>query len=302
MNDNEFYCSQSPFTDPLEYSYLYDLLPDSPNDICDVVHNLVIHKDDTEKLYGFNLAENRKLESNTRYVSKILKRLMELDRIPLTKFREQQKRFVGSCRDFAILTCSIFRYKKIPSRLRCGFAGYFHPDWYSDHWVCEYLDGKDNLWKLADAELGVEEAKTYNIDFDKINISRDKFLVAGKAWLEARDGKMDPNVFGVNDIDIKGLWFIRANVLRDLVSLNKVELLPWDYTPYADRQFKDISELSETEIKVIDGISQVTSEGDFNLNKVIRIYSRNPDLTVKDKLKSYTRNGPIDVELELRNI
>ena len=41
-----------------------------------------------------------------------------------------------------------------------------------------------------------------------------------------RKGDAEPDRFGI--FDLRGDWFIRGNVVRDLAALNKVELLPWD--------------------------------------------------------------------------
>jgi len=299
MDEFAYYSSQSEYTDPDKYSNLFNNLPNSIAGICEVVHGLVIHKDGTKDLYGFDLPDDRKLESNTRYIAKILKVLVGLENSPLNRIQDPQRRFAGSCRDFAIITCSILRHKGIPARLRCGFAGYFFSDWYSDHWVCEYLDKSEFKWKLVDAELGIEETRRYEIDFDKTDIPRDKFLVAGKAWLDCRSGKLNPDILGVKEIDIKGYWFVRASVLRDLASLNKIELLPWDYTDYFHRPFDDLKQLHEGEISLIDQIAGITSKDKVILDEATNVYNNNPDVQVLRKLTSYTSKGPIDLELGL---
>lgn len=296
-NELEYYTSQSPITSPGKYSKLLENIPDSLVEICDVVHGLVVHQDDTETLYNFELSNERKLESNTRYVEKIFARIIELDSDSLDKTRLPQKRYSGSCRDFAILTCSILRSKGVPSRLRCGFAAYFHPDWYSDHWICEYWDKGKGKWKFVDSELGKEESVKYKISFDKTDIPRDLFFVAGKAWFDCKTGRLDPNKLGVKEINVKGYWFIRADVLRDLASLNKVELLPWDYTSYFDKQFEKLEALPEWEVEEINQIAEITSRDNIDFQKVIETYKNNPNFQVIKELTSYTSTGAIKVGL-----
>ena len=53
-----------------------------------------------------------------------------------------------------------------------------------------------------------------------------KFLTGCEAWIAARAGDVDPDLFGI--FDMWGLSFIAGNVLSDIACLNKVELLPWD--------------------------------------------------------------------------
>ncbi len=232
-----------------------------------------------------------------RYIEKIVEVIVHNNNSALSELRKPQERFIGTCRDFAFFTCSILRHKGIPARVRCGFASYFHSDWYSDHWVCEYFDKKLNQWLLADAELGNEEKEKYHIDFDPANISREKFLTAGKAWIKARRNQINPEILGVKEIDVKGFWFIKADVIRDLAALNKIELLPWDYTEYMDQPYKNLTERSDDEIQLIDSVAAVTSQEPINLNEVLDFYKKNINVQITNKVKSYSSKDPIDVTL-----
>lgn len=289
MQELSYYAQQSKFSDPGKYSSLYQDLPTNIEAIANIVHGLVVHQDATNSLYGFELPKAQLLEANTRYIEEILALIVDRDSASLTKTRVPKDRFVGSCRDFALLTCSILRAKGIPARLRCGFATYFHDDWFPDHWVCEYWDLSSKAWRLVDSELGEEEKDYYHVDFDHINISRENFLVAGKVWLGAKNGQYNPDIYGVKAINIKGLWFIRADVYRDLASLNKIELLPWDYTKYYDQR---ISELSEIDLLLTDQIASIISQEDVNFTKTQQLYRDNPKLQVTSNITSYTNQGP----------
>ena len=127
MHENnvlEFYKTQSKITDPKEYSYLFENLPSAIPELCTLVHGVISHRD-SSGLYDLELTEQRKREGETRYVDLILKRIVELDKSPLTIRRSPEKRFAGTCRDFAILLCAILRSQEVPARLRCGYAAYF---------------------------------------------------------------------------------------------------------------------------------------------------------------------------------
>lgn len=289
MNDLSYYTIHSKYSDPGSFAKFFNDLPSDVTAIASVVHGLVIHQDATNSLYHFELSKDRELEANTRYIEQILEIIIKRNDSPLSITREPNSRFVGSCRDFALLTCSILRAKGIPARLRCGFATYFHDDWFPDHWVCEYWDLSSKAWRLVDSELGEEEKDYYHVDFDHINISRENFLVAGKVWLGAKNDQYNPDIYGVKAINIKGLWFIRADVYRDLASLNKIELLPWDYTKYYDQR---ISELSEIDLLLTDQIANIISQEDVNFTKTQQLYRDNPKLQVTSNITSYTNQGP----------
>jgi hypothetical protein len=58
-----------------------------------------------------------------------------------------------------------------------------------------------------------------------------EFLTGGEAWKLCRAGRRDPMTFGIDFKmlpELVGPAEIRGNAIRDLASLNKVEMLPWD--------------------------------------------------------------------------
>jgi len=124
----KYYLEQSRFSDPGELVYLYKSLPDSIGELTKIIRGIMIHQHDTKSVYDFKVPKDRQLEPNTRYVSKILKKIISLKNNDLSVSREPQNRFIGLCRDFAITLCSILRYKGVSARLRCGFATYFSSD------------------------------------------------------------------------------------------------------------------------------------------------------------------------------
>ena len=85
MNEKYFYSTQSVFSDPGKHKRLFDDLPDSIEDLCNIVHGLVLQKDYTEEMYFFKAPQERKLEADIRYIEKILDRIMEMDNSQLKK-------------------------------------------------------------------------------------------------------------------------------------------------------------------------------------------------------------------------
>ncbi len=294
----DYYSKQSVFTKPGLFSELFKNLPNSIHELCNIVHNVVIHRDTTNFLYGFDLPNNIKQEADTRYVKDILSKIQEKNLSPLITPRQPESRFSGTCRDFAILLCSMLRHKNIPARIRCGFSKYFVPNRFEDHWVCEYWDIKEKRWILTDPEISNLEKDAYNINVNTEDLPRNQFLVAGKAWKICNSGGVDPNLFGVSFINIKGIRFVISNVLRDFAALNKIELLPWDCTKFSDKQSKNISELSKEEIELIDKLSDLTIlENNKSFYEIRRLYKKDPRLQVSSNVISYTITGPKIVNL-----
>jgi hypothetical protein len=172
------------------------------------------------------LSEERKQEVNIRSASAKLGRIRELDSQPLTEARSLEQKLVGNCRDFSVLLCALLRHQGVAARARCGFGAYFLPEHYEDHWVCEYWNASEGRWVLVDAQLDASQRRILDIQFDPLDVPRDQFLDGGVAWQLCRAGEADPEKFGI--FDMHGLWFIRGDLVRDFLALNKVEILPWD--------------------------------------------------------------------------
>jgi len=295
-----YYSCQSIFSDPKEYKYLFENLPDPIDKLCEVMQGVIVHQHDT-KIYGFNVPKNRQFEANARYVSKILKTIIDLQNDKLPIKRVPEKRFIGLCRDFAIVLCSILRYKGIPARLRCGFATYYEPGWYVDHWLCEYWNDKENRWVLVDTEVNEAVRKEYKLkpSFNSLNVNHEQFILSGKAWQMCRLGKVDPKKFGVPRINVLGLWFVVGNLLRDLAALNKIELLPWDYTEFTDRQFDNVSELSKKETTIIDKVAEAIEGVYDDFGKIVAVYQNTPQFQIHQEVVSYTNLGPKKIKLRI---
>jgi hypothetical protein len=115
----------------------------------------------------------------------------------------------------------------VPARLRVGFADYFTPEFWEDHWVCEYRDG--GAWRLLDAELTADVCRRLGIAFDPADVPRGRFVAAGPAWQALRRGDHDAARVGVSGLGLAGMWFAAGSLLRDLAALTMAETMPWDY-------------------------------------------------------------------------
>jgi hypothetical protein len=182
VDPSAYYSTQSPITDPGECVGLFDAVPDDIAGLCRIVQGVSIN------FYGMSdhkLPGERLPEMDTRYVEKMLARIVELDNRPLTEPRPPEKCLVGCCRDAAVLFCALARHQGIPTRTRVGFATYLDDsgsDFNISHEIAEYWDVSDKRWRLVDPSLDDLTIQEKNIQFDTCDVPRDQFLVAGKAW------------------------------------------------------------------------------------------------------------------------
>ncbi len=268
------FANPGPMSDAKE---LASLLTDTPNEIPDLVkmvQGLGVHIFWAER-YGLNLSEERKGEVNLRPVYPKLKRLLELDPSPLREARPLERRLVCNCRDFSLLAVSLLRSKGIPSRARCGFGTYFIPDHYEDHWVIEYWKAEQQRWVMVDFQIDELQQRVLKLDFDPLDMPPGKFVLAGQAWQICRAGKADPDNFGI--FQWHGWDFVRGNLIRDLLSLNKIEILPWDYWQGFG---PELVTADATEWALWDGLAELTLQADQRLEKVLKTYHETPRLHV----------------------
>jgi len=224
-----YYSTHSPLTYlPKEegITTLLDDLPSNVPEIVNIVQSNVLHIFWAEN-YGVKLSEERTNEVNLRSSADMLRRMYELKPQSLVKKRELDRKLVGNCRDFTVLTVSLLRESGIPARARCGFGAYFSgPEdklKYIDHWVVEYWNG--DRWVMVDSQIDALQKRVIELSFDPLDVPHDKFITGGVAWSMCRSGT-DPDLFGI--WDMSGLRFVRGDMVRDLASLAKTPLLPWD--------------------------------------------------------------------------
>jgi hypothetical protein len=213
------YVRHSRWSDPGPLGVHLDRVSAGPAELPEIVGRLVLHP--------FFAPERPASEASLRRVVDLLDALLEHDDRPLDEAREPANRLMGTCRSYAVLACAILRQHGTPARLRVGFADYFNPSFWEDHWVCEYHDG--TAWRLLDAELSADVRPQFGISFDPADVPRARFLTAGIAWQALRRGEYDPAQFGVSFLKLAGKWFVAGSLLRDLAALTMNEMMPWDF-------------------------------------------------------------------------
>jgi hypothetical protein len=267
-----YYAAPGLMTDPGEQVPLFGELPRDLASLVRTVQGLLLHIFWAER-YGIDLSEARKEEVGIRSVEDKLVRIQELDDRPLTVERPLESKLVGNCRDFSVFLCAMLQHQGVPARARCGFGAYFLPDWFEDHWVCEYWKEDEGRWVLVDAQLDVFQREALHISFDPLDVPRDQFLVGGKAWQMCRAGRADPDRFGI--FDMHGLWFIRGDLRRDLLALNKIEILPWDGWGLIA---KEEQALTDDDYRLLDRVARLTLAGDEAFGEVRSVYQQDERL------------------------
>lgn len=218
-----FYTVPAHMTDARE---LDAALKDAPTDIPGMVayiQNLLLHVH-WAGVYGLQPSQALHDQAHTRSAHDMIAAMQARDPRPLAFVRTPAQRAIGNCRHFSCLGTALLRRAGIPARARCGFGMYFEAGKGVDHWVIEYWNG--TAWQFLDAQIDAAQRAVLRLEFDPLNVPRDRFLTGGDAWRQCRDGTRDPDKFGI--FTENGYWFIAGNLIRDVAALNNMELLPWD--------------------------------------------------------------------------
>ena len=272
----EYYAAPGPMTDltgvPAD---VFDGLPTDPVGLCRAVPGLIVHEM-WASAYGFEVPQSRLTDLQSRSAVEMTDVIRRLDPGPLSAARPVEQRMVGNCRHFSTLSCALLRRAGIPARARCGFGMYFEPGKYVDHWVTEYWNEAEHRWVRIDAQLDDVQRAAIAADFDTEDLPPGPFLPAGEAWQQCRTGRAEPGSFGI--FEFWGLWFVQANVVRELAALNKMELLPWDV--WGAMKFQE--EPDGAAASLTDTVAGVIAGGD--VDAIRTLYDGSDDLRVPDKV------------------
>ena len=254
-----------------KYAAVLKKLPKDVIELTRIVQGLAIHEYVASPFYGVDIPDNRRDESHIRHSKQMLDGIFAIDDQPLTAARAPEKRLVGVCHHFSVLLVALLRAKKIPARVRYGFRDYFNPGFFEDHSLCEYWNVKEKRWVFVDPQFDKVWQKELHIKHDVFDVPRNHFLVASDAWTKCREGKADPLKFGIFKGDMRGLWFVAGNLVKDAAALNKMEMLQWDawgVMPRPNNKMQD-----KKKLKFFDQLAALTHEPDASFKEIRKLYA-----------------------------
>lgn len=255
------YLAQGPFSDPGRFATRLDRLVESvggdPAALARAVRSLMIH---VHWRTRYGLAEDAKrneTETNLRDMQAKLARLSELQ-VSLERSREDvsplpaELKLIGTCRDHCLFYAALLRWCGVPARIRCGYANYFLPNPWEDHWVVERWSDPENRWIVSDPQLDELMVDRLKIEFDPLDLPEGVFVSGGEAWLACRAGA-NPDGYGI--FNWRGWDFVKGNLVRDVSALAGRELLAWDAWGLI---LKPKTDLTEAELAALDAAAGAT--------------------------------------------
>ena len=271
------------------FAPLFDPLPRDVAGLTRIVQGLVLHEFVAADWYGVSISDERRSESHIRPVERMLERLLALDDRPLSVARPPERRLVGVCHHFMVLLLAMLRAKDVPVRGRRGFGSYFNPGYFEDHVVCEYWNAADGRWAFADPQFDEVWRSRLDIEHDILDVPHDRFVIASDAWERCRAGEADPSRFGIFKGDLRGLWFIADNLIHDVATLNKMEMLQWDVwgaMPRPDQR------LDDDQLAFFDRLAALTRAPDESFDELRGLFQEDERLRVPATVFNTVLNRP----------
>jgi hypothetical protein len=155
--------------------------------------------------------------------------------------------------------------------------------------IVEYWNDENNKWCLIDPRVNEFHIQKQNlmIDFDLLDVPRDKLVVAGLAWQMVRDNRANADAFcGGNFNKNRGLWYIRDRLIQDFAALNSVEMQLWDAwgLMLEEQNIED----DERQLLYLDTLAELTISPDIKFNDIMRRFEQDNKLAVPDKIISFS--------------
>ena len=104
-----------------------------------------------------------------------------------------------------------------------------------------------------------------------------------------RAGTADPSRFGIFQGDLRGLWFIAGSLVRDVASLNKMEMLQWDGWGAMP---KPAEALQGEQLEFFDKLAALTREPDASFEQLRALYQDDDRLRVPEVVFNAVLNRP----------
>ena len=226
LTSNEFYAIPGRHTDVTSFG----IGATDIGEVVEVVQGVLVYDLVAKDLYGVDLAPSQAETVHQRDAKALLDSAQQIDARLLSETRPPETRVGARCNTYSLLTVALLRAVGIPARSRCGFATYFVPGYYEDHWIAEYWDEGQRRWVMVDAQLDATWRRLYGIDpnLNVVRVDGQEFLTGGHAWQAWRAGELDADRCGLTSIPEHGAFWIAQNLRLDFAALNKVEMLPWD--------------------------------------------------------------------------
>lgn len=273
------YVTHDVMTDVGSMAHMVTNIPTHIETIVTYTQNILMHQH-WSQCYGLELSAERTREPFIRRFEDKLKLLRDKGFAHVCEQHDNESKMIAICRDFSIVAAALCREAGIPARVRCGFATYFEQGQYIDHWVLEYWHAEQRKWIMVDAQLDALQQTILNVPFDPLDVSEDYFITAPRAWLMCREGRLNPELFGI--LQWWGYDYLRCNLILDVNACLGMAMQPWDM--WAGYKSIPMGEWTEEDFNTMDELAIIALDVNHSLEQLCQFAESNGKIKVPQNL------------------
>jgi hypothetical protein len=298
-----YYRRHTPVTDPGDYLPAVQRLPRDVGSLIEIIGGLFLHYQRDVQEKGVPIEPHRRPEIDARFVSRILGHVLGLEGSPLDQPRPFERRYLGTCRDAAVLLCSMLRSHDTPARLRFGFASLMYQSHrpLTDHVLVEYWSHADQQWRYADSRMYESVRAKHGIPLSPVDIPSEAFVPAAQAWLRGQEKQrtafdLSGYAFDANH----GLWKARNLLMYDLASLYGCEPLLWDAWGYMMHARPYLRPKGWFQYRELNQLARLDTRDPVEWRRLMELYDRRAHVRVPETIRAFSGiNGDQVVHLPL---
>ena len=265
------YKDQTTFTDPGDFTHLLLSVPDSYDQICDLIKKQLIHPMEAAELP--EVFPEDKLPEDGQYpvVADMLKELERRNQAGLTMDRLPEERLLVACYHHALLFASILRHQGTAVRLRSGYARYYEEqiNVRFSHIICEVWDTKSEQWVIIDPDRNMQ------------NISNHMFELPCHVWKNYVNNDL-PDSRYIGSMGQGENIYIHS-LLMDMAFVLSNERNYWHTPEFIFGKDFDIKNLSSEQMNILNQIAELMIHPDENLAQLEEIYADHPFLQTHER-------------------
>ena len=292
----DFYTNFGPTTEPGSHLDTLKKLPSGVEELAPFIKGLQLHpaviKD--PKLLFDDYLEGVLIDYKARYfrenkkelssedkelstVAKILDAALTRDSdISSGEYRWYVNRARVSCAAVAYLLTATERAHGIPARVRVGFADWF-PETQGktvDHWISEIWNAGENRWVQVDMDGMYDILRLKEENFSWHDLPKGRFTTGGEAWLNARNGKINPEVYR-HTLKFGGYQAIGWQFAFDYSQIVGEEWTYWYHPEVFKDENIDAFLQNEEQMKMFDQMAELMQDPDRNFDAIQTLYKEN---------------------------
>jgi len=265
------YKTQTSFTDPGKFEYLYKGMSKSIIKSCDIIKKQLIHPMEAQSMPKVFPKGKLAEDGDFPTVYDMLQELVRRNNEGLTMDRLPKERLLVACYHHSLLLASVLRFQGKSVRLRAVFARYYEEQMNVRflHVICEVWNEEKEQWEIFDPDRNLR------------NISYNKIEFPAKTWCNFMKDNL-PRINYVGSIGQGASLYIHS-LLLDMAFIIGNERNYWHTPEFILKKDFNIEDLSKEQIQILNQIAELMNNPVSNFKQLEKLYRENPFVQTRQR-------------------